>query len=550
MSYSHDHTINTSSLPDHIRPEDKASLPTLSSHEQKGDLEKGLHNISNSGSRSIAQGSTTSSGSSTKRSSTTTPNGLPSSLGESPDASRFTQFRSSSHFLSFTVGLAIFVDLLCYGIIMPLTPFIVERLGLKSTANGALIAAYAVGLLCASPIAGILSDKMANRRTPMIIGLIALLLSMIMFMEAMDHFWLLLLSRFAAGLAGGTMMTLGFALLSDTYPANQLGMQMGKVMIGHSMGMMAGPPLGGILQEHVGVKAPYVFCLILIVIDLAARLLIIEPRAAKVKAIREFERQQELERQQNQGLEKITPNTVATTGTGTVSKGDEQSSAKVKKVSVMRELLTSKRLITALFVTIEPVLPLYLEHRFGFSETQIGLSFLALSVPMFISPIAGWFSDRYGAKIMSAIAISLCAVLIILLGIPGIPLWAVMLLLVAIGTCCAVFITPVLGEISAVVRITGEGDGFARAFALFNMCFSVGMVAGPLLGSFIFQETSMLWTCVLIGAVLVVVAPFVCMYMGDRSQKLRDQEQYEKDMMEEDQMLNQIQELKQQQQQH
>lgn len=506
---------------------------------------------------------------------------------------------------------------------MPLTPFIVERLGLKSTANGALIAAYAVGLLCASPIAGILSDKMANRRTPMIVGLIALLLSMIMFMEAMDHFWvcqpfhllfhhcfiayrfvflvltssiglfcyqLLLLSRFAAGLAGGTMMTLGFALLSDTYPANQLGMQMGKVMIGHSMGMMAGPPLGGILQEHVGVKAPYVFCLILIVIDLAARLLIIEPRAAKVKAIREFEKQQELERQRNQGLEKITSSTVATTGTGTVSRGDEQSSAKVKKVSVMRELLTSKRLITALFVSfleaflvagefalsntiysripfssylltiydycisnntiaIEPVLPLYLEHRFGFSETQIGLSFLALSVPMFISPIAGWFSDRYGAKIMSAIAISLCAVLIVLLGIPGIPLWAVMLLLVAIGTCCAVFITPVLGEITAVVRITGEGDGFARAFALFNMCFSVGMVAGPLLGSFIFQETSMLWTCVLIGAVLVVVTPFVCMYMGGRSQKLRDQEQYEKDMMEEDQMLNQIQELKQQQQQ-
>jgi MFS family permease len=103
--------------------------------------------------------------------------------------SRFTQFRSSKPFLSFTVGLAVFVDLLCYGIIMPLTPFIVENLGLKSTANGALIACYAIGLLIASPVAGIISDRMANRRIPMVAGLIALLLSTVLFMEALEHFW-------------------------------------------------------------------------------------------------------------------------------------------------------------------------------------------------------------------------------------------------------------------------------------------------------------------------------------------------------------------------
>lgn len=153
-----------------------------------------------------------------------------SALDDAPASTdAFTRFRSSNFFLSFTIGLAVFVDLLCYGIIMPLTPFIVERLGLKSTANGALIACYAVGLLVSSPIAGIISDKLANRRLPMIIGLVALLLSMVLFMEAMDHFWVLLVSRFAAGLAGGTTITLGFALLSDTYPANRLGEEMGKV---------------------------------------------------------------------------------------------------------------------------------------------------------------------------------------------------------------------------------------------------------------------------------------------------------------------------------
>ncbi|KAF9116483.1 hypothetical protein BGX27_002155 [Mortierella sp. AM989] len=465
---------------------------------------------------------------------------------EALQQSRFTRFRSSPNFLSFTVALAVFVDLLCYGIIMPLTPFIVERLGLKSTANGALIACYAVGLLISSPVAGIISDRIANRRVPMVVGLVALLLATILFMEAMDHFWLLLISRFCAGLAGGAMMTLGFALLSDTYPANQLGAEMGKVMIGQSLGLMVGPPLGGILQDKVGEKAPYVFCLILIAIDLVARLLIIEPRGAKVKAIREFQKQQKEEQQQQEQERSKSEKNDSTIDGPALS-----LSKPIENITTMRGLLTNKRLATALVVSfiqafliaaLEPILPLYLEKRFGLTKTQIGVTFLAISIPTFISPIAGWFSDKHGAKIMSGISIAICAVLSIVLGIPGMPLWAMIIFLVGIGATCAIYITPVLGEISAVVRVTGDGDGFARAFALFNMCFSLGMVAGPLLGSVIYQETSFFWTCVLIGAVTLLILPLVFIYMGGKAQKMRDQEQYEKDMLEEDLVFNQIQE--------
>ncbi|KAI1317634.1 hypothetical protein EDD11_008062 [Mortierella claussenii] len=469
---------------------------------------------------------------------------------QTPQISRLTALRSSNNFLSFTVGLAVFVDLLCYGIIMPLTPFIVERLGLKSTANGGLIASYAVGLLIASPVAGVVSDRMANRRLPMIVGLVALLLATVLFMEALHHFWLLLISRFCAGLAGGTMMTLGFALLSDTYPANQLGAEMGKVMIGQTLGLMVGPPVGGLLQDQVGEKAPYVFCLILIAIDLTARLLIIEPRSAKVKAIRKFQKQQQLQQEADQ----------ATHAETMVNKHDDNNAddaslppttaPTITKISTVRGLLANKRLLTALVVSffqaflvaaLEPVLPLYLESRFGLTKTQIGVIFLAISIPTFVSPIAGWFSDKHGAKIMSSVAIAACAVFVVVLGIPGMPLWTMILFLVGIGATCAIYITPVLGEISAVVRVTGDGDGFARAFAMFNMCFSLGMVAGPLLGSVIYQETSMLWTCVLIGVATVLMLPLVFMYMGGKAQKLRDQEQYEKDLQRENIILNQVQ---------
>ncbi|KAF9585800.1 hypothetical protein BGW38_000700 [Lunasporangiospora selenospora] len=438
--------------------------------------------------------------------------------------SAFTRFRRSKQFLSFTVSLAIFVDLLCYGIIMPLTPFIIENLGLDSTANGGLIACYAVGLLVSSPVAGVISDRMANRRLPMVIGLLSLLLSTILFMEAMNHFWVC------------TMMTLGFALLSDTFPANQLGTEMGKVLIGQSLGLMAGPPLGGILKEHIGPRAPYIFCLILIAIDLIARLLIIEPRSDKIKAIRAFQKLQQ------QGGPQSAADPQSTTASTTTNSNP-------KKSSTIKGLLKNKRLVTALLISfvnaflvaaLEPVMPLYFSKRFNLSETQIGLTFLAISLPTFVSPLAGWFSDRHGAKLMSATAVFFCAIFVVAFGIPGMPLWALMIFLVGIGATCAIYITPVLGEISAVVRVTGDGDGFARAFALFNMVFSLGMVAGPLLGSLIYQKTSMLWTCVLVGVICLVATPLVLLYIGGKEQKLLDQVQYEKDMQDQSDMLDRI----------
>lgn len=141
------------------------------------------------------------------------------------------------------------------------------------------------------------------------------------------------------------MMTLGFALLSDTYPSNQLGAEMGKIMIGQSLGLMAGPPLGGLLQDNIGPKAPYVLCLVLIAIDLVARLLIIEPRSAKVKAIRKFQKQQQKE-QKEQGL--VQQPSIVVGGPHDLQ---PSTSAPVAKLTTMRGLLKNKRLLTGLIVS-------------------------------------------------------------------------------------------------------------------------------------------------------------------------------------------------------
>ncbi|KAG0235434.1 hypothetical protein BGW41_000816 [Actinomortierella wolfii] len=462
---------------------------------------------------------------------------------------------------------------------MPLTPFLIEKMGMGPSANGVLVACYAIGLLVSSFSAGYVSDKIASRRVPMLVGLFALLLATILFMEVMDHYWVLIVSRLVAGLAGGTVMTLGFALLSDTFPANQLGEQMGKALIGQTLGLMIGPPVGGSLDENIGPKAPFIFCIIFIAIDLIARILIIEPRAAKIKQIRSFQKQQV---QQNGG-EKPTESAVDASTSPSKEKSQQQeqeSSLELgtsitltpgadasptsstqnlgelakKDETTLWKLLRHPRLFTALMISfvqafvvaaIEPVLPLYLEQTYGASKTKIGLIFLSLSIPTLVAPFAGAFSDRHGARWMVVFFMIICAAVSVVIGIPDVPLWLIIVCLALLGGCSASYLTPVLGEISAVVRVTGDGDGFARAFGLFNAMFSLGMVAGPLLGALMYERTNMLWTMVLIGAFTILPLPFVILFMANKKQKLLDQKQYEEDMQQQDRILAQIREAKQ-----
>ncbi|KAF9946766.1 hypothetical protein BGZ72_011155 [Mortierella alpina] len=359
---------------------------------------------------------------------------------------------------------------------------------------------------------------------------------------------------------------MAFTLLSDTFSANEMGEQMGKAMVGQTMGLMLGPPLGGVLDEKIGRKAPFAFCLIFIGLDLGARLLIIEPRTAKIKQIRAFNKQQEQvqQQQQQQQQQQHRLQTQQKLMTTTLSNscdndGEEKNNiaaavastdlnntfVKQDKTSVWK-LLKHPRLATALLVAfaqgfniaaLEPVLPLYLEREFGLSKTQIGLVFLALSIPTLTAPLAGAFSDKHGAKWMACVCAILCAVVTCAIGIPGIPLWAIIVCLVVLGSMSAAYLTPVMGEITAVVRVTGEGDGFGRALGLFNASMSLAMVVAPLLGAVMYEKTSMIWTTVAIGAITLAQVPVIALFVADKRQKLLDQQRYEEAMNEQERIL-------------
>ncbi|KAF9111964.1 hypothetical protein BGX27_004185 [Mortierella sp. AM989] len=454
--------------------------------------------------------------------------------------------RTHKHFITLTILLALFTDMVTYGIIIPIMPTIIEEMNGGSAVNGdsttnghsttdgdstmtgVLVAVYAAGIMSSSPIFGILSDKMASRRLPMMIGLSGLLVATIIFMLA-KVYWLLIVARFFQGVSGGAVWTLGLALMTDSFPANEMGVQMGKSLIGHTLGLLGGPPIGGLLHDAFGSKAPFYFCITFAALVIFCLAILIEVRADEALEMRRYEVELR-ERAIANGIEVKEP----------------------QKTSLWK-LITTKRLIAAVAVTtleafdlssLEPTLPYYLRERFSMTEGQIGLVFIAFTFPTIISPLAGWVSDRYGARYLCSAAVTVCGCFMLVLSIENKSLWAIILTLIGIGFSTSSFIAPVLGEISAVVRRTGDKAAYARAFAIFNIAFSFGMLIGPILAGFIYNKHGFKWNCITIACVLFAFVPMMLFWMGDRKAKNEDVAMYELEEEERQRVLHEIKLIK------
>ncbi|KAF9969120.1 hypothetical protein BGZ73_008681 [Actinomortierella ambigua] len=177
-------------------------------------------------------------------------------------------------------AIALFVDMVVYGVVVPILPDIVKRLGGTSRDAGLLFACYAIGLLGSTPVFAYLSDHYHNRRYPMMGGMLGMAIATFCFANA-NSYWMLFLARIGQGMAGGASWTIGLGMLADVYPPHKLGVVMGACLMFNTMGFLIGPTLGGTLYEYYGLHAPFAVCAGLALLDFFAVVFIAEPEKNK-----------------------------------------------------------------------------------------------------------------------------------------------------------------------------------------------------------------------------------------------------------------------------
>lgn len=168
--------------------------------------------------------------------------------------------------------LTVFLDLVGFGIILPLLPSYVKSMGGDAQTVGVLLASFAAAQFVATPILGRASDRFGRRRV-ITISLGANVVAMTIFSAAaVRHaLWLLFASRLLGGFTSGNISACQ-AAVADLSQGPARVRAMGKLGAGIGLGMMLGPWIGG-QASKLGMAAPPLAAAILAAIALGGVLL-------------------------------------------------------------------------------------------------------------------------------------------------------------------------------------------------------------------------------------------------------------------------------------
>jgi len=140
------------------------------------------------------------------------------------------------------VFLTVFLDLIGFGIVLPLLPFYATELGASPFEVGLIIASYSAMQFLFAPIWGALSDHF-GRRPLLLVGLFGSAVSYVVFGLA-STLEVLLLSRVIAGIMGANI-PVAQAYIADSTTREGRARGMGLIGAAFGLGFIFGPAIGG-----------------------------------------------------------------------------------------------------------------------------------------------------------------------------------------------------------------------------------------------------------------------------------------------------------------
>jgi len=341
------------------------------------------------------------------------------------------------------IFLTIFVNLIGFGIIVPLLPFYAETFGASPVVIGLLFAVFSLCQLIAAPALGDLSDRF-GRRPVLVFSLAGTVVSFVML--ALAHSVVMLfLARIVDGLSGGNIST-ARAYVADITEPKDRARAYGLIGAAFGLGFIMGPALSGVLAR-VSYTAP---------IWAAAALTLVATAMAWL----------------------WLPETVHRAQAGT---GNPLSYLpELLRRPVMRRVLTIDFVYWFSFAIFQTTFSLFVARRFGFDASRTGYLFAGFGVlgaviqGGFIRPIVRRAGDK--ATFIAGILFS-CLGLVAGALAHSVPLFVLALVPLAIGMG---FGHP---TVSSLISRAGRGDEQGRVQGAASAVESLGRTLGPVWGS-------------------------------------------------------------------
>jgi MFS family permease len=379
----------------------------------------------------------------------------------------------------------VLLDLIGFGIILPILPLWAERFGARPGAIGALVATYSACQLAFAPLWGRLSDRF-GRKPILVLSLLGTAAGSLLTGLA-SSMVLLFAGRAIDGLSGASVAVAQAAVADLAEPAERPRL-LGLIGAAFGLGFVAGPALGA-LAALGGPRAPF-----LVAAGLAACNAVVA--LARLPETNPAERAQPARAADRQAGERTDPSEDA---------GDEAGATADllppwRRPAVARLLLVAFTSLVA-FSAFEATFSLFGERRFGLRLASTGAVFagIGLAVVLANAGLVAPTARRFGERGALRLGLALNAAGLVLLALArswGMLVPALLALCAGQGLVTPTLSSSVAGQVGA--RRRGGALGLQQAAG------GLARVVGPLAGGFAFQHIGVPVPYVA-GAVLAVL---------------------------------------------
>ncbi len=150
--------------------------------------------------------------------------------------------------------LIVVIDLIGFGIIIPLLPLYAEVMNADPETVGLIMATYSLAQFIAAPYWGAMSDRI-GRRPVLLVSLAGAVVAYV-WLGLADNIWMLFGARALGGFMAGNIST-AFAYVADVTTRETRARGMGLIGAAFGLGFVIGPAFGGLLAGHDPLHADY-----------------------------------------------------------------------------------------------------------------------------------------------------------------------------------------------------------------------------------------------------------------------------------------------------
>ncbi len=366
--------------------------------------------------------------------------------------------------------MTVFIDLLGFGIIIPLLPFYAEKFGATALVVGLLSTSFSLMQFIFAPIWGRISDRI-GRRPIILLGLAGSGFSYLVFAFA-NSLSVLFLARILAGIAGANIAT-AQAYIADSTTPQERAKGMGLIGAAFGLGFIFGPAIGGTLSVY-GFSVPAFVAAAISFANMSAAYLLLPETVTNDKPWNNPRRRFQI----NYFLETI----------------------RKPKLGLLFSIFF---LVTFAFVGMEVTFALFGERRFQLTSVTVGYVFAYVGVVTVIvqGALIGRLVKRVGEEHLVTIGTGLMVTGLMLMAFAS----NLAVLLGAVGLL-AIGGGMTQPSISSLISKNAKPEEQGGTLGLAQSLSSLARVTGPIYGGLSFDRIGVQYPFFIGGVIMAVAA--------------------------------------------